>query len=134
MKLVVFGLILGITLGYNVSKLEYDYKLCNDMLHPECVKVARDHFNYSVPEIRRMTTVMRQITERRIACKIAGNCPMNIDSIKVPEPCANGKVADTWDCSNINLLSFVSLADLGSSSTSEGNDIWGWYVLTIKCR
>ena len=128
MKLIILGLLLGVTLGYNISSLDYNTELCNDMINPECIKVAREHYNYSVPEIRQMTTVMRLITERRIACKIAGHCPMNIPSIRVPEPCANGQIDNTWDCNNVDLFSFTSLTDLGSSGTANGNDIWGWYV------
>mmetsp|Transcript_2172 Transcript_2172/g.2684 ORF Transcript_2172/g.2684 Transcript_2172/m.2684 type:complete len:529 (-) Transcript_2172:131-1717(-) len=126
MKLIILGLLLGVTLGYNISSLNYNTELCKDMIHPECIKVAREHYNYSVPEIREMTTVMRLITERRIACKIAGHCPMNIPSVRVPEPCANGQIDNTWDCNNVNLFSFTSLSDLGSSGSANGNDIWGW--------
>lgn len=37
--------------------------------------------------------------------------------------CINGYAGD-YPCSGIDLLSFTSLADLGSSG--QGNDIWGW--------
>lgn len=37
--------------------------------------------------------------------------------------CTDGK-ADEYECSNIDLLSFVPLEDLGSEG--DGNDIWGW--------
>ena len=131
MKLIILGLLLGVTLGFNISSLDYNTELCKDMIHPECIKVARDVYNYSVPEIRQMTTVMRLITERRIACKIAGACPIPMDSIAVPEPCANGQVAGTWACNNVDMLSFTSLTALGSSGNAEGNDIWGWYVFII---
>ena len=33
-------------------------------------------------------------------------------------------MADEYECSNIDLLSFVPLKELGSRG--DGNDIWGW--------
>jgi len=38
-------------------------------------------------------------------------------------PCTNG-MADEYPCSNVDLLAFVPLAELGSKG--DGNDIWGW--------
>ena len=38
-------------------------------------------------------------------------------------PCTDGK-ADEYQCSKVDLLSFVPLKELGSNSV--GNDIWGW--------
>lgn len=40
-----------------------------------------------------------------------------------PSQCVNGN-AGGYPCSGIDLLSFTSLADLGSKG--QGNDIWGW--------
>ncbi len=37
-------------------------------------------------------------------------------------PCVDG-MADIYPCSNVDLLSFMPLSQLGSGS---GNDIWGW--------
>jgi hypothetical protein len=39
-----------------------------------------------------------------------------------PSACVDG-MAGEYPCSGIDLLSFVSLSDLGSSG--QGNDIWG---------
>lgn len=38
-------------------------------------------------------------------------------------PCRDGR-ADEYECNNVDLLSFVSLATLGCGG--DGNDIWGW--------
>ncbi len=38
-------------------------------------------------------------------------------------PCESGKAGE-YECSNIDLLSFIPLAALGT--TGDGNDIWGW--------
>lgn len=38
-------------------------------------------------------------------------------------PCRDGKAGE-YECSNVDLLSFVPLKDLGSNG--DGNDIWGW--------
>lgn len=40
-----------------------------------------------------------------------------------PAECVDG-MAGEYPCSGVDLLSFVSLPDLGSSGA--GNDIWGW--------
>ncbi|KAI4289313.1 MAG: hypothetical protein L6R35_001413 [Caloplaca aegaea] len=41
-----------------------------------------------------------------------------------PTACVNGKAGE-YSCDKVNLLSFLSHAEMGSS-TKEGNDIWGW--------
>ena len=71
-------------------------------------------------------TVKALITEDRIQCKAQGLCPVITPSIKQFTPCEGGQ-AGGYACSNIDLLSFISLADLGCPSGScDGNDIWGW--------
>lgn len=42
-----------------------------------------------------------------------------------PTPCVNGKAGE-YSCDKVNLLSFLSHAEMGSS-TKEGNDVWGKY-------
>ncbi len=39
--------------------------------------------------------------------------------------CLNGK-ADLYSCSNVNLLSFMPISDIGGGIFSSLNDIWGW--------
>ena len=39
--------------------------------------------------------------------------------------CKDGE-ADRFDCSNVDMLSFLSVADLGGSRGVEVNDLWGW--------
>ena len=39
--------------------------------------------------------------------------------------CADG-IAGQFDCSNVDLLSFMTLEDLGSGAGVQTNDIWGW--------
>ena len=45
--------------------------------------------------------------------------------------------AGEYPCNNIDLLSFISLRDLGSANGANGNDIWGWedpyVVLNFMC-
>ncbi len=59
------------------------------------------------------------------------HAPQDLDSVVSPiasEPaaaCVNGMAAG-FPCNNADLESFVSLSDLGGSSTEEANDIWGW--------
>jgi choice-of-anchor B domain-containing protein len=75
------------------------------------------------------TTVKALITEDRVICKQQGLCPMKIPSSTQAElPCVGGFVSlngQNYPCSGANLLSFISLADLGCSNC-DGNDIWGW--------
>lgn len=40
-----------------------------------------------------------------------------------PAPCVNGKAGE-YSCDKVNMLSFLSHAEMGST-TKEGNDIWG---------
>jgi choice-of-anchor B domain-containing protein len=48
-----------------------------------------------------------------------GNQPMSAMSLT---PCVNG-MAGTFPCQNIDLASFLPLADIGGGT---GNDVWGW--------
>ena len=50
-------------------------------------------------------------------------CPTVVPAVS-NMPCEGGKSGE-YDCSNVDLLSFVPLKDLGGASTG-GNDIWGW--------
>ena len=42
-----------------------------------------------------------------------------------PTPCVNG-FADVYPCSNVDLESFMTLADLGAEPGERGAGIWGW--------
>ncbi len=42
-------------------------------------------------------------------------------------PCIDGKIADEFDCLNMNLVNFLDAEDLGTEDeTIFVNDIWGW--------
>jgi len=56
-------------------------------------------------------------------CAAEGRCPDVKAHDSGPEACVNG-YAGEYECCNTDLLSFVSLATLGSQGN--GNDIWGW--------
>jgi choice-of-anchor B domain-containing protein len=66
-------------------------------------------------------TMALKVAERE-ECYDAGRCPMVLES-QGAIPCVDGK-AGVYSCNNIDLLSFVSISDMGGKS--EGNDIWGW--------
>lgn len=70
----------------------------------------------------RMTIVMKLKTEEFKKCAAAHECPLLTQALS-DVPCKDGK-ADEYECSNVDLLSFVPLKDLGSNGN--GNDIWGW--------
>ena len=42
-----------------------------------------------------------------------------------PADCNDGK-ADQFGCSNVDMLSFVTIKDLGGGTSTSLNDIWGW--------
>ena len=69
-----------------------------------------------------MTIVMRLKTEDYEKCSAAHECPLVAQALSNVS-CTDGK-ADEYECSNVDLLSFVPLKDLGSNGV--GNDIWGW--------
>eukprot|EP01084_Bolivina_argentea_P216454 367738_1 len=75
---------------------------------------------------RPMTEVMRLVEEARIVCKLEHSCPIPKPSIRGAKiDCTNGN-AGGYDCSNVDLLSFTPLSALGSGSSADGNDIWGY--------
>ena len=51
--------------------------------------------------------------------------PPNYAAIEEPIPCEDGRARD-FDCEQVDLLSFVPLADIGADRGIEINDIWGW--------
>jgi len=72
----------------------------------------------------RMNEVMPLKVAEMDACKLAGYCPTVLASAGSQECDQDSGFAGEYPCKNIDQLSFVSLADLGSSA--DGNDIWGW--------
>jgi len=95
------------------------YAACN--LDPHCRQIA----NLSAVH----TSVMALVTEDRIECKLAGLCPNRKPSHSARVQCNGGTATvpgvGTFTCSNVDLLSFTSLSDLGCDNC-DGNDIWGW--------
>jgi len=68
-----------------------------------------------------MSKTMAYKEQFRAKCKQEGTC-MGVPSAAA-QPCVDGK-AGTYACCGIDLLSHISVVDLGSKG--EGNDIWGW--------
>ena len=69
-----------------------------------------------------MSMVMRLKLEEHEKCVDAHLCPVVAQPLSNVS-CTDGK-ADEYMCSNVDLLSFVPLKDLGSEG--DGADIWGW--------
>lgn len=69
-----------------------------------------------------MDMIMNLKLEEHDKCVEAHKCPTEKPFLS-NITCTDGK-ADEYECSNIDLLSFVPLEDLGSEG--DGNDIWGW--------
>ena len=55
-------------------------------------------------------------------CVREHECPRTAQAMAYT-PCVRG-LAGEYECSNVDLLSFVPLKDMGSNG--DGNDIWGW--------
>jgi choice-of-anchor B domain-containing protein len=89
-------------------------ELCGD----NCRDLAVDH--------HKMNRVMPLINAQNKKCHKEGTCgPSYIEDLKSSssEKCENG-MAGEYPCDGIDLMSFVSMKDLGGND--EGNDIWGW--------
>eukprot|EP01084_Bolivina_argentea_P132988 234682_1 len=120
--LSIIALLLGVTVS--LKPLEH---LKREWKHPDFKTF--DHFwneTFADDPFRPMTVVMKEVEEQRIICKLQGECPTvrpSITGAKVD--CVNG-FAGEYPCKGVDLLSFVSLTDLGSSSNADGNDIWGY--------
>lgn len=62
--------------------------------------------------------------KQREQCLKDESCPVKAEA-QAATPCVGGK-AGVYECSNIDLLAFTPLAQLGGTSRANGNDIWGW--------
>ena len=69
-----------------------------------------------------MDMIMNLKMEEHEKCVEAHKCPTKKPCLN-NVTCTDGK-ANEYECSNIDLLSFVPLKDLGSEG--DGSDIWGW--------
>ena len=69
-----------------------------------------------------MPFVMRLKERDHEKCVEEHHCPTVTASLG-STPCAGGKAGE-YECSNVDLLSFVSGKDLGTAG--DLNDIWGW--------
>ncbi|XP_065188910.1 uncharacterized protein LOC135819602 [Sycon ciliatum] len=76
------------------------------------------------PETFHMPQVMKLKVKAHAECHAEGKCPLNEPSIRQRSPCLDGKSAGEYECSNVDMMSYVSLRDMGSYG--DGNDIWGW--------
>jgi len=75
-----------------------------------------------VPHHTRMEHMMKLKMEHHAQCLAAGECPRNRPHMARVN-CENG-MAGNYECNNIDLLSFVPIAQLGS--TYVASDSWGW--------
>ena len=68
--------------------------------------------------------LMEHKMEAHAVCQLEHRCPTVRPSASFV-PCEGG-MAGEYECSNVDQLAFVSLADLGAGPEAGGNDIWGW--------
>lgn len=64
-----------------------------------------------------------EILKQEAANIVASSAPLDSNSPKSFAPCINGFAADTYPCWGVDMLSRVSLEDLGLTYV---NDMWGW--------
>lgn len=69
-----------------------------------------------------MPYVMKLKEEDHAKCVKEHRCPTITPSLAFT-PCLDGKAGE-YECSNVDMLSFVNVADLGCGG--DLNDIWGW--------
>jgi len=70
-----------------------------------------------------MNRVMAKKNREWEECAKEQKCPNVMVQSQGVAQCQGGRAGE-YPCCNVDLLSFVSLADLGSAG--DGNDIWGW--------
>ena len=80
------------------------------------------HSTHYIDVNARMPYIMKLKEEDHAKCVKEHRCPTVTPSLGYT-PCLNGR-AGVYECSNVDLLSFVSVADLGCGG--DLNDIWGW--------
>ena len=61
-----------------------------------------------------MPQVMKLKVKAHAECHAEGKCPLNEPSIRQRSPCLDGKSAGEYECSNVDMMSYVSLRDMGS--------------------
>ena len=83
---------------------------------------------YCVDLNARMPVVMNLKERDHERCVEEHHCPTVTPSLAYT-PCLNGKAGE-YECSNVDLLSFVNVADLGCGG--DLNDIWGWTDLVTN--
>merc|ERR1719203_1466914 len=107
----------------------YQSGRCANFTDKACEKKLYETYNYTKADMARTRYLHALITEERVACKLEGECPQNKPSVtKAQVNCVSGRACSggmCWECNNMNLFSHVSLSDLGSSGSADGNDIWG---------
>lgn len=86
-------------------------------LWPHCGEICRQAAKHS-----RMQQTMKLKIEEHEKCAAANECPIN-KPFAADMKCVNGKAGE-YACSNVDLLSFVPIAALGS--TYDASDSWGW--------
>lgn len=72
-----------------------------------------------------MPYVMKLKEEEHRKCVEENRCPTVVPS-EASTKCIDGRAGESgeYECNNVDLLSFVSVKDLGCGG--DLNDIWGW--------
>lgn len=69
-----------------------------------------------MPLIMKLKLVEHELCEQEHLCPVSAPAMRNV-------PCTGGRSGE-YECRNVDMLSFVPLADLGCGG--DANDIWGW--------
>jgi len=77
-------------------------------------------------ENARMNEVMPLKIKEHLVCEGLGMCPTIVPSVTGERVrCVDG-MAGEYECKGLDLMSFVSVSDLGSAQVGDASDIWGW--------
>jgi len=106
---------------------DFAHALC-PISEKRCSDILNDRFGLSVQQFHDAPELKQLILQDTLHCIEQDLCPLELDIISGEEQlCTNGLATDLeYPCSNVDLMSFLPLPDLGSHANASGNDIWGW--------
>eukprot|EP01084_Bolivina_argentea_P300391 517973_1 len=103
---------------------------CTDM-NEECEQIMLERNGIDMNEFNSMMPLHQAMLKDYLSCVREDKCPLHLPRIEGNEiQCIDGYAIINdeikYPCSNVDLLSFIPLIDLGSEYNAAGNDIWGW--------
>ena len=122
-------LLVGLIL--NCFGINLDNKIdCKGLISEECRELALNMWGITIDDYNSMTPIKKHMVEDQIECAREDICPLDPPLPSIINQrinCVDNKIETinaTYACNNIDLLSFITLRDLGSVEKASGNDIW----------